>query len=587
MPAGLARQIVALGPIQRAFGASEQRLDVDADERGREEPDRGQHAEPATHLRRHLQRRDPFLLRDGPERPLHGVGGEDQVPRRRLGADRPLEPVAHHQVLRQRLGGPARLADHVHQHPPGVDAPERRRHRGRIHVLEHRQPGEVLPLLIRQLVPGRRPERVHQRPGPQRRPADPEQQDVIERLAHAVRETPDAADRGRLLRQPVEAVFPVPAPLPHFILHRRKPRGQLGEQGAGEAVPLSSRSWNIRAVEELHGPISTVRPSYAGSIPGRQARQEVAVRRFMRQVGQVGPLRADLPGDLDRLRDALVGGVFPPPERAQHQHPHPLEPVPRRRRVPASRRSRRRRRRSGTRRRSSSRDRRRAAAPPLPPRVAGTPADERAAGPAAAWTCHPGPARCHRRCSGRRRPKILQGGRRTEQRERRALPQREHPEVVDSADVVGVLVGVEHGIQSRHPGRRPVAAGFRRGCRSAGWLRPASSRAGCGSPVPRVGRPADRAAAADLRNPEGCARAEHGEAHALDGLDLEQVGGAGLIERHAGRHDHAVPGLGQARLQQALPGHPPHQVVVGQVVAPGRERRPRPAPTGGRSRARG
>ena len=52
------------------------------------------------------------------------IGGEHQVAGRRV-AERLLQPGADHQVLRHRLRGAARLADHVDQHPPRVDPRER------------------------------------------------------------------------------------------------------------------------------------------------------------------------------------------------------------------------------------------------------------------------------------------------------------------------------------------------------------------------------------------------------------------------------------------------------------------------------
>ena len=49
---------------------------------------------------------------------------------------------------------------------------------------------------------------------------------------------------------------------------------------------------------------------------------QLGVGRLMRKMGEIGPFRSDAAGHLDRFRNALVGGMGPPPERAQHQNAH-------------------------------------------------------------------------------------------------------------------------------------------------------------------------------------------------------------------------------------------------------------------------
>ena len=204
-------------------------------------PDRREHAEAAAHVGRHFQRRDALAGGELAERAARRVGGEDEVPGRRA-AERVLEPLADHQVLRHRLRRAARLADHVHQHPPGIDPPERGIDRGGIHVLQHGEPGEEVAPLVVQLVPRRPAERVQQGLGAQRRPADAEHQDVVVRLAQALGEGRDLAHRLALVHQPVEAVLARPAAAAHFGLHLANRAASSASRARGSPCRPSRRS---------------------------------------------------------------------------------------------------------------------------------------------------------------------------------------------------------------------------------------------------------------------------------------------------------------------------------------------------------
>ena len=240
------QQIVGLRSLHRLAGAREQGGDVDAHQRRRQQAHRREHAEASADRRRHAQRGDSVAGGDLPQRATLGVGGEDEVPGGRR-AERVLQPGPHHQVLRHRLRGAARLADDVDQHPPRIDAPERRRDRRGIDVVEHGEPREELAALVVPLVPGRAAERVEQRPRPERRPADAEHDArgrAPGRGPRRRRRSPGPARpdrRARRIRTPPRPGGGGPPPAP-----RRTGRRAPPSRGRGSPCTPSSPSWSMR-----------------------------------------------------------------------------------------------------------------------------------------------------------------------------------------------------------------------------------------------------------------------------------------------------------------------------------------------------
>src|SRR5688572_19874737 len=224
---GILEQVLLLRSLDGPAGAGHQPGDVDSYQRRREEPDRAEDAVAPAHPGWHLQRSDAVLERQLAQRPPGRVGGEGQVARRRIGSQRLVQPGPHYQVLGQGLRGATRLADHVHEDPPGIDAAQRRGDGGGVHVFENGDPGVVLPGFVVELIPGRRPEGIDQRLGPQGRAADPQHQHMVVSLADSLGELADRRDGFGLLSQSEKSILPVPVPGPHLAQDLGKPSGEI------------------------------------------------------------------------------------------------------------------------------------------------------------------------------------------------------------------------------------------------------------------------------------------------------------------------------------------------------------------------
>ena len=253
---------IRLGPGgDRQPGAPQQGLDVDPDQRRRQETDRGKDAEPSAHIGWHLERRNAFPPGQFAERSLDGVGGEGDVTRGGIRAKGLIEPAANHQILSQGFRGAARLADDIHEHPSRIDPPERRGNRGRIDVLEDGEFWEVVPLLVGEFIPGRWFQRREQGLGAEGRAPDPEDEDVVVGLADAFGEPGDTADHLGLVAEPVEAVFPLAPPRAHLRKNGGEPAGQFGQPASAKPVLAVEFVADDSAVMELHVGISKVMPS--------------------------------------------------------------------------------------------------------------------------------------------------------------------------------------------------------------------------------------------------------------------------------------------------------------------------------------
>ncbi len=102
---------------------------------------------------------------------------------------------------------------------------------------------------------------------PERRPADAEDDDVVVRLAEALREGGDLPDRLGLIDEPVESVFPRGPAAADLRLHRAEPGGELREPRARQSVHAVEPILEHASVGQLDHATSTVRPSYAGRMP--------------------------------------------------------------------------------------------------------------------------------------------------------------------------------------------------------------------------------------------------------------------------------------------------------------------------------
>ncbi|MBK7596173.1 MAG: hypothetical protein IPJ11_13225 [Gemmatimonadetes bacterium] len=150
--------------------------------------------------------------------------------------ERPVQPLADDQVLRQRLRGAARLGDHVDQRLPRVESVERAEHGVRVDVVEHRERRPAVSTIRPPLIPGGGLQRTQHRLGAERRAADAEDQQVSVATTPLGRPPLDGRRHVRLPPEPHEAVFAGGAPLAHLGLYRRESRGKRRSQGGIEAV---------------------------------------------------------------------------------------------------------------------------------------------------------------------------------------------------------------------------------------------------------------------------------------------------------------------------------------------------------------
>ena len=168
---------------------------------------------------------------------------------------------ADHEVLRHRLRGSTRLADHVDEHPSRIDATKRGSDRRGIDVLEDGESGKEFAPFVVPLVPGRTAERVEQRLGAERGAPDAEHEDMIVRLTQPLGEDLDLAHRLVLSHESVKAVLACCPPTANLRLHRAEPGVQLAQAGAGQSVGPIETVLEHPPVGESDHCTSTVRPS--------------------------------------------------------------------------------------------------------------------------------------------------------------------------------------------------------------------------------------------------------------------------------------------------------------------------------------
>jgi hypothetical protein len=77
---GVGEQVRRTAALVHGGRAIQERLDVDAGERGGKQADGGEHAEAATNAGRHRQRGNALLVGDAAEHAVFRVGREDEVP---------------------------------------------------------------------------------------------------------------------------------------------------------------------------------------------------------------------------------------------------------------------------------------------------------------------------------------------------------------------------------------------------------------------------------------------------------------------------------------------------------------------------
>ena len=121
-----------------ARGAAAELRDIDADQRGRHQSHRRQHAEAATHVFGNAEN----LIALGPRQFVQialAFGGDSDDASGR-GAQRLLEPLAHDQKRRHRLGRAAGFGDDDHQRLLRVHRAKRGGGKIRVHVVEDHQP---------------------------------------------------------------------------------------------------------------------------------------------------------------------------------------------------------------------------------------------------------------------------------------------------------------------------------------------------------------------------------------------------------------------------------------------------------------
>src|SRR5690606_24697516 len=107
-----------------------------------------------------------------------------------------------------RLGRGARLAHHVHEGPAEVEAGKERARRSRIDVLQEIEAREVFAILLRALVPEGTEERIRDRPGPEARPADPDDDDGLEPRTEGIRHLAYPLEGTRIGGKGEETEFP-------------------------------------------------------------------------------------------------------------------------------------------------------------------------------------------------------------------------------------------------------------------------------------------------------------------------------------------------------------------------------------------
>jgi len=233
---------VRAAAVAHAAGTGEQCPRVDADEGGRQDPHRRQHAEPPADVRGNIERGNSLAAGDRPQRALLRVGDEDQAMPRALAAERGIQPAAHDEILRHRLCRPAGLGDHDEQRAMQIQSVQQRRDIRRVDVVEHVQARFPSTRLIAEEVPLRRPKCGAQRDRPECRSADAEHHDVGERrraitLAQAAHEPRRLCVQRLVVGQVEEAE--------HAIGVQPGHAGMRVDEAFGSAIPLGRRDASL------------------------------------------------------------------------------------------------------------------------------------------------------------------------------------------------------------------------------------------------------------------------------------------------------------------------------------------------------
>jgi hypothetical protein len=146
-----------------------------------------------------------LVVDDLPQGAARDVGGDQQVARVLAGAELAQQALAHDEELGQRLGGLARLGDHVEDGSPEVDAIEQRGERPRVDVVgdDHLDAAAVA------LPTGS--QRAGERTRPDRGTADAQHDEVVAVAAHALGEGERLLHRLALVGQVEEGAQPLGA----------------------------------------------------------------------------------------------------------------------------------------------------------------------------------------------------------------------------------------------------------------------------------------------------------------------------------------------------------------------------------------
>ena len=228
----------------------QQLVDVDAAHRGRQQPDRRQHTEPAPDALRHDQGPVPLPGHDLPHGPLGRIGGDDDPISGRLFAQGLDESVPDDQKLRRGLCRLARLADDVDHRagPVPADVAADGLEMDGVDVVEHEQPGAA-PLIVGQQVVGRAVQCGLQRDVAQCRAADAEHEQMVGGLAVVGHDLLDLGELRSLVGQLAEAVLAGLALLGDFLQNRLDPRPQLAQIRLRQPVLAEILVLDIRRVQ--------------------------------------------------------------------------------------------------------------------------------------------------------------------------------------------------------------------------------------------------------------------------------------------------------------------------------------------------
>ena len=183
--------------------AAQQLVNVDARDRRAEQADGAEHGETPAHVGRNRQRRVAEMFHDLAQFALLRVGGDDDVFDVPFGAELLDQRLAEDEELAHRLGGAARLGDHVEHGVVEIDGVEQRGDAVGVDVVGHEQsraaPRRAIEMIVLGMI-----ERAVERDVAEGRPADADDDEIVAPLLDFAGENGDLVGELRVVGQLAE-----------------------------------------------------------------------------------------------------------------------------------------------------------------------------------------------------------------------------------------------------------------------------------------------------------------------------------------------------------------------------------------------